>query len=92
MPQDVPRLWLLAGPNGAGKSTFARGYFQSLAARGLLLNADEVAREIDPSNPSGSALAVLADSLPNAVARKSGGGMVVMDPIAGKALRAAQRQ
>lgn len=46
---DVRQLWLLAGGNGAGKSTFYRLF---LAPRGIkLVNADLIAKEIDPENP-----------------------------------------
>jgi predicted ABC-type ATPase len=42
------QLWLLAGGNGAGKSTFYRCVLQP---RGLVLvNADNIARNIDPDN------------------------------------------
>ena len=45
-----PTLWTLAGGNGAGKSTFHRLY---LEPRGVaFVNADVIAREIDPSNPA----------------------------------------
>jgi predicted ABC-type ATPase len=44
------QLWVLAGANGAGKSTFYRTSL--LAQRGLLfLNADLMARHIDPEHP-----------------------------------------
>jgi len=43
------QLWLLTGGNGAGKSTFYRLF---LAPQGIkLLNADLIAKEIDPENP-----------------------------------------
>jgi predicted ABC-type ATPase len=43
------QIWLLAGGNGAGKSTFYRIF---LAPRGIkLLNADLIAKEINPENP-----------------------------------------
>ncbi|MBU4387891.1 dephospho-CoA kinase [Candidatus Dependentiae bacterium] len=45
----LKQLWLLAGGNGAGKSTFYRLF---LAPRGIkLVNADLIAREIDPRHP-----------------------------------------
>lgn len=44
-----PQLWLLAGGNGAGKSTY---YERFLKPGGLIfVNADLVAREINPSDP-----------------------------------------
>lgn len=45
---SAKQLWLLAGGNGAGKSTF---YRCALQPRGLaLVNADNIARNIDPDN------------------------------------------
>ncbi len=54
------QLWLLAGGNGAGKSTFFRLFLQ---ARGMqFVNADLIARSLDPDDPEGTAYqaAVLA--------------------------------
>ena len=46
---DQKQLWLLAGANGAGKSTFYKHY---LSEHGIkFVNADLIAREIDPDNP-----------------------------------------
>ncbi len=46
---SAKQLWLLAGGNGAGKSTFYRLF---LAPRGIkLVNADLIAREINPEHP-----------------------------------------
>ena len=43
------QLWILSGGNGAGKTTF---YNLFLAARGIkLVNADIIARVINPENP-----------------------------------------
>ena len=41
-----PRLWVFAGPNGAGKSTF---YDEVLKGHIEQVNADDIARSIDPS-------------------------------------------
>lgn len=47
--RDDKQIWVLAGGNGAGKSTF---YTLYLEPRGLrLLNADVVAKEINPEKP-----------------------------------------
>ncbi|MFA5904873.1 MAG: zeta toxin family protein [Desulfobacula sp.] len=49
---DPKQLWVLAGGNGAGKSTF---YNIHLAKYGIkFINADLIAREIDPDNPEES--------------------------------------
>ena len=43
------QLWVLTGGNGSGKSTF---YTLFLRPHGIkLLNADQIAKEIDPDNP-----------------------------------------
>ncbi len=64
------QLWLLTGGNGSGKSTFYRLF---LAPRGIkLVNADLIAREINPHNPenvsyeAASMAAVLLEDLLNA--------------------------
>ncbi|MBT8339506.1 MAG: dephospho-CoA kinase [Desulfatitalea sp.] len=49
---DQKQLWLLAGGNGSGKSTFYQHY---LADSGIkFVNADLIAKEIDPKNPEKS--------------------------------------
>lgn len=49
------QLWILAGGNGAGKSTF---YSQFLSPLGLpFVNADLIARDIDPQDPQGASYA-----------------------------------
>jgi predicted ABC-type ATPase len=44
----MPQLWVVAGPNGAGKSTLTRRY---LAGRLPIVNPDDIAQELDPTNP-----------------------------------------
>lgn len=51
----MPTLTLIAGPNGSGKSTLTE--WVDLEGRGLLLDADAVARGLNPSNPRGAAIA-----------------------------------
>lgn len=48
--QRMPRLIILAGPNGSGKSTVARAF---LPEGMTYLNADEIAKELRRSDPSG---------------------------------------
>ncbi|TWF49754.1 AAA family ATPase [Neorhizobium alkalisoli] len=47
-----PSCAILAGPNGAGKSTI----YKNLALPGVFVNADEVARGLDASNPEANSL------------------------------------
>ena len=52
------QLWLLAGGNGAGKTTF---YDLFLKPRNVLfINADEIAKEIGPVDPSDSSVSYAA--------------------------------
>lgn len=52
------QLWLLAGGNGAGKSTF---YDLFLKPRHIIfINADEIAKEIGPVDPSNSSVSYAA--------------------------------
>lgn len=45
----MPQLWVIAGPNGAGKSTLTQRYF---LGRVPLINPDEIARALDPVQPT----------------------------------------
>jgi predicted ABC-type ATPase len=47
MTTERPACVMLAGPNGAGKSTI----YKALSLPGPFVNADEVARELSPSEP-----------------------------------------
>lgn len=51
----MPTLTLIAGPNGSGKSTLTESV--ELRGRGILVDPDAVARELNPSNPQSVALA-----------------------------------
>jgi predicted ABC-type ATPase len=51
----LPTLTLIAGPNGSGKSTLTESV--ELRGRGILVDPDAVARELNPSNPQSVALA-----------------------------------
>lgn len=50
-----PTLWVLSGGNGAGKSTFYRLILEPLGVP--FVNADLVARVIDPDDPEGASYA-----------------------------------
>jgi predicted ABC-type ATPase len=52
----VPRLLVLAGPNGAGKTTFAQQILAREIAAGDFLNADDIARELNPDSVEEAAL------------------------------------
>jgi len=52
----VPQLLVLAGPNGAGKTTFAQEILAREIASGDFLNADDIARELNPDSVEEAAL------------------------------------
>ena len=44
------KLYIIAGANGSGKTTFAKSFAQ---IHGLyFINADEIAKELDPYSPT----------------------------------------
>ena len=45
-----PELVILAGPNGAGKTTFAQFNLKPYVDSGAFLNADDIARAVNPSD------------------------------------------
>jgi predicted ABC-type ATPase len=47
-----PSCVILVGPNGAGKSTI----YKTLTLPGMFVNADNVARELDPVRPEAASL------------------------------------
>lgn len=51
-----PYFVILAGPNGAGKTTFARANLAEFIDTNAFLNADEIARHIQPDNVSAVAM------------------------------------
>jgi len=52
-----PTLWVVAGPNGAGKSTLVDKYLHNDMP---FINADIIARELNPTNPEDRPTAVKA--------------------------------
>jgi predicted ABC-type ATPase len=53
----MKEIVLLGGPNGAGKTTAAKVLLPSrLLVVGAYLNADEIARELNPVDPESVAL------------------------------------
>src|SRR5688572_13439601 len=56
MPALPPTIYLIAGCNGAGKTTFAREFLPKEVRCLRFLNADEIARDLSPFEPSASAL------------------------------------
>lgn len=46
----TPELVILAGPNGVGKTTFAQSNLNSFIEQGAFLNADDMARDSNPSD------------------------------------------
>jgi len=51
------QLWVLAGGNGAGKTTFFKHYLTNYGIK--FVNADLIAKEINPSYPEKSAYEAL---------------------------------
>lgn len=45
-----PELIILAGPNGVGKTTFAQRNLRPFIEQGAFLNADDMARDTNPSD------------------------------------------
>jgi predicted ABC-type ATPase len=58
-----PQLWIVAGPNGAGKSTLTGKY---LRHRVPIVDPDEIARRLNPTDPSLSTVALQAGRLASA--------------------------
>ena len=44
----MPEIIVVAGPNGAGKTSFANAYLPLERERFVYINADEIARDLDP--------------------------------------------
>lgn len=53
-----PELVILAGPNGAGKTTFAQFNLKPYVDGGAFLNADDMARAVNPSDVEAAAIDV----------------------------------
>ena len=53
----TPRLIMIAGPNGAGKTTSAMRLLPESLSIHEFINADEMARGLNPLNPDGQAVA-----------------------------------
>ena len=49
-------ILIIAGPNGAGKSTFARRHLQRDFGLSIFVNADQIAAELEPSQPEAVAV------------------------------------
>ena len=54
-PLPEKRIIIIAGPNGAGKTTFAREYLPNEANTLTFINADLIARGLDPFQPERAA-------------------------------------
>ena len=87
-----PTLLLVGGPNGSGKSTFARRFLAGHPAF-TFLNADEIARELNPGDLLGGRLEagrVFFDQL--ASLRAARASLVVESTLAGVSLAQQLRQ
>ena len=57
LKDSQPDIFILGGPNGAGKTTAAKVLLPArLFVARAFLNADEIAREANPSDPESAAL------------------------------------
>lgn len=61
----MPTLTVIAGPNGSGKSTLTQSF--EFEGRDRLLDPDEIARSLNPLNPSAAAIAAGRDVLKRTV-------------------------
>ena len=52
----MPNLYIIAGPNGAGKTTSAKVLVPEVYGANYFINADEIAKTINPLNPENVAL------------------------------------
>lgn len=52
-----PQVWIVAGPNGSGKTTITRRH---LTGRLPVVNPDDIARDLSPSNPEAPETALKA--------------------------------
>jgi predicted ABC-type ATPase len=55
-----PDLVILAGANGVGKTTFARANLTDYIDQQAFLNADDIARDVNPSDVGSAALKLAA--------------------------------
>ena len=44
-------LWIIAGPNGSGKTTLVQKYIKRFAPHLLVVNPDDIAAKLNPSDP-----------------------------------------
>ncbi|MBP7063345.1 zeta toxin family protein [Ferrovibrio sp.] len=49
-------IFIIAGPNGAGKTTFAKDFLPDVLTEVIFVNADEIARAIQPDNVAAVAM------------------------------------
>ncbi|MBS4047831.1 MAG: zeta toxin family protein [Alphaproteobacteria bacterium] len=50
LPLDLPKaIFIIAGPNGAGKTTYAMRFLPEVMENPIFLNADEIARGLNPT-------------------------------------------
>lgn len=46
------KITIIAGPNGAGKTTFAKEHLLQEIDRNVFVNADSIATQLNPKQPS----------------------------------------
>lgn len=88
MPTEFRKtLTIMSGPNGAGKTTFAKKNYPELIKKGLFLNADHVAGEINPGDVNKAAISAGKQFLTELDRRLQGNDSIVIETtLAGKSL------
>lgn len=82
--EDQPWFWLIGGPNGAGKTTLAAGLLGHELNEDAFLNADVLARSLNPEAPEKMAFAagrLLVARLGTAIATRQTVAVETMESI-----------
>lgn len=88
MPSELTKtLTIMSGPNGAGKTTFAKKNYPTLIEKGLFLNVDHLAGEINPNDVNKVAISAGKQFLIELDRRlQSHASLVIETTLSGKSL------